>query len=275
MQASNKRRGLHISLVALVALQVVCQSLAATLTVDPSAAPSAGVFLNISAAVTAADNGDEILVVPGVYTGAANRGIAITDAKSVSIVGGGASRSDVVLDCGRADRAFTFIGNDASRIGTWRHMRRWLWLWVSDWLGQCAGANWVKHLTLQNCSAPLGGTIFADGLSFNMDDVSILHSTATGVQFGVDGMGGAMYLRSTNSTFRNVLIDGVRHAFGGVAARSYTCSCEVGTRRVHSRLYALSHQVAPTHRTTTTLCSEIWLALNLVGASFLKTPPHP
>ena len=135
----------------------------------------------------------------------------------------------------------------------------------------------MKHLTLQNCSAPLGGTIFADGLSFNMDDVSILHSTATGVQFGVDGMGGAMYLRSTNSTFRNVLIDGSRHAFGGVAARSYTCSSTVRTptRHEHSRLHAFSHQVAPTHRTTTTLCSEIWLALSLVGASFLKTPPHP
>ena len=81
-----------------------------------------------------------------------------------------------------------------------------------------SGDNWLRGLTIRNCAAANGGGIYADGLSVNVLDVAFLDVSALGVQFGIDGQGGALYARSTNSSFRNVLFQHVRHAFGGVFA---------------------------------------------------------
>jgi len=80
------------------------------LLVNPAAAPTPGVFATISAAVSAANNGDTINVVPGTY----HEGVDVT--KSVSIIGGdiinGRGGSTILL----ANPSSTGFAFDANNI---------------------------------------------------------------------------------------------------------------------------------------------------------------
>lgn len=266
--ARARASGQHLlAVVALVGLWLPSLVSAATLVVDAAVPQAPATYRNLTAAVAAASNGDTVLVRPGVYTGTANSGVSFTDAKSLTIQGDG-GWGDIVIDCGGANRALSYTGDDTSRVGAW-HTVGCLWrlpapgcccapsrvvvdhralslvltsgLPVHTTRTRTSGENWLRNLTIRNCAAPNGGAIYADGLSVNVLDVSILDVSATGIQFGIDGQGGAIFARNTNSTFRNVLLQHVRHAFGGVfagtpRARRVNASVHASVAWVHAHV---------------------------------------
>ncbi len=62
-----------------------------------------GVYLNISSAVNAANDGDTIIIANGTYTGEANKNIVIN--KNITIQGAGIDKT--IIDLQGSGRAFT------------------------------------------------------------------------------------------------------------------------------------------------------------------------
>lgn len=124
--ARARASGQHLlAVVALVGLWLPSLVSAATLVVDAAVPQAPATYRNLTAAVAAASNGDTVLVRPGVYTGTANSGVPFTDAKSLTIQGDG-GWGDIVIDCGGANRALSYTGDDTSRVGAW-HTVGCLW----------------------------------------------------------------------------------------------------------------------------------------------------
>ena len=116
MAAQPRAGGSRAFAIVLVTVCLPSLVAGATLVVDASLPAAPATYQNLTAAVAAASNGDTVLVRPGVYSGAANSGIAFTDAKTLIVQGEG-GWGDVIIDCAGGNRAFSYIGSDASRVG--------------------------------------------------------------------------------------------------------------------------------------------------------------
>jgi hypothetical protein len=90
-----------LGIVMVSVLLAACSAQAATWVVDGS---GGGAFLTIQEGVTTAVSGDTVLVMPGTYGGAGNRGVDFLGKDLVVRSHGGAEVT--VIDCGSQDRAF-------------------------------------------------------------------------------------------------------------------------------------------------------------------------
>jgi predicted outer membrane repeat protein len=98
--------------VACVVILAVTSAGAATITVDWS---GSGDFTAIQAGIDAAGAGDTVLVMPGTYTGTANRNLDFGGTNLVLVSDGG--RSATIIDCETAGCGFHFhSGEDTTSI---------------------------------------------------------------------------------------------------------------------------------------------------------------
>jgi predicted outer membrane repeat protein len=154
-----------------------------TIVVD---AGGGGDFLTIGAAIEAVSEGDTVLVMPGVYSGAANRDL---DFEGVNIVLRAASaRDSTVIDCEGEGRALHFHG------------------------GEGAGSV-VEGFVIRNGTAAQGGAIRCEGSSPTITGVVFRSNTAT-------RNGGAIYCDEssptlTDVTFRGNAVEGALAESGG------------------------------------------------------------
>jgi len=131
----------------------------------------AGDFLTIQEGLSAASDGDTVLVAPGVYTGPGNKNLSFGGGSTV--VRGLASRDETVIDCEGAGRGF-YIGGGAAPV--------------------------IENLMVTNGDTIRGGGMYLEGTSPTLRNVRFVDNAST------DG-GGGLYCRNGSPTLEDVLFD--------------------------------------------------------------------
>jgi len=189
----------------LISALLTSTALAETWTVDDDGKAD---FDNIQAAVDAASDGDEIIVMPGTYTGSGQNVVEIIS-KSIAIIGNG-EPSDIVIDGENSRRGIYYLGYKL---------------------------NSINGITIKNCYADFGGGIYANGKNSISPDIFncvIENNTATnwgGGFYGArnkiincvisnnvvkGGGGGGLYISGDNTYIYNCIISGnIPGSYGG------------------------------------------------------------
>lgn len=169
-------------------------------------------YPTIQAAVTAANDGDRVLVRFGNYTGPGNRDIDLRS-KNITVQSEDENFDNCVIDCQDAGRAFR-TGNARTRISgfTIANGRP-----VDDGTGVQggailieAGATEINKCHFQGNTAAVGGSLYVTaGSDLLLTDCSFVSGLASG------GGGGALYLSQSSQ------VTGLRCSFVGNIASGY------------------------------------------------------
>ena len=193
----------------LVFAAAVEPTFAATLIVD---AAGGGDYTAIQPALTAASNGDTVLVVAGVYTGAANRNLSFLGKNlTLASVSGAAT---TVIDAENAGRAFTFSAGETGTAvvdgftvtraptgspvrvtgGAWPTIRRCV-IQGNDVIGVAGGAVFCQDSSptfedcvfVENTTDQFAGAIYVQGGAPTFDGCTVVGNATA-------GRGGGFYL---------------------------------------------------------------------------------
>jgi len=177
----------RVTVALLTILTLAVSSAADTLVVDVDGGPGSD-FTAIKDAVDAAADGDTVLVRPGTYSGARNRGMDFFGRSLVVVSQEG--HSETTIDCELEGRAFhLFSGEDTTSV--------------------------IEGFTIQNGDADNGGAIYLSGFSSPVIVDCVLTSSAA-------DQGGALYCRSGSAPIvRGCLFTANEATEGGAVAADH------------------------------------------------------
>ncbi len=200
-------------LALLLGLTLMWQiSLAATLRVPSQ-------YSTIQSAITAAVNGDTVLVADGTYTGTGNKNLDL-GGRSILVLSENGPDS-CVIDCQNSGRGFYFhSGEDTSAVVSGFKI-------INGYAGDGGGGmkmvsssnpkiiNCIIERCVDAASIGQGGGIFCDNSSPVLEDCRIVGCKTTGSA----GFGGGIHCMNSSAVFRNCVIrndsTGGILAFGG------------------------------------------------------------
>lgn len=188
----------HAPLRCALAL-AVCASAASAAVLQVSPEGSAeGSYGSIREAFDAAGSDDTISLLPGRYAAEGNCDISISQAAPFRLHGRDGPHM-TVIDCNGTARAFSFEAKEGHGTQSVRYS--------------------LSGVTVLHGAAGQGGCLKVDGIDVDVSNVVLDRCEAVGEQFGVDGMGGAMYTANSNSTFTDMLVrDSIAHFAGALFA---------------------------------------------------------
>jgi predicted outer membrane repeat protein len=200
---------LHLALTAALAATAFSAS-ATTHVVDQSAGP----YTTIGPAITAASNGDTVLIMPGVYTGAGNTNLD-TAGKNITVQGSGATST--FIDCeamGPSTRGFYIhSGEDTTTV-------------ISD---LCVLRGYSPNgggIYCQNASPKIVGCIFSDcgvayGGGVKLENSDAVLDMCHFSQCWSFVSGAALFIDNASPIIRHTLIEGCHSGFRGGAVLHY------------------------------------------------------
>jgi len=186
---------------------VVCVTLSGTAVADIINVP--GDYPTIQSGINAAQDGDEVVVADGTYTGAGNRNVVFAG-KAITLRSENGP-TNCIIDCERLGRGFIFYELDtpATVVDGFT---------ITNGLGHPGGAIYAYYFsspTITNCiitgntgDAGGGGGIYCAMCSATITNTIITGNTAI-------GDGGGIYTEAGNSTITNSLISGNTADSGG------------------------------------------------------------
>jgi hypothetical protein len=205
---------------ALISMFLTSTALATTWTVDDDGKAD---FDNIQAAIDAASDGDEIVVMPGTYTSTADEVVDMlgkeiwlhsSGGADVTIIDGEGTRRGILCDSGETTSTVIEGFTVQNCSATWYD---WNGDGQTDFWEQPGGGMWNRNgssSTLTDCTFENNEAYFGGGM-LNSDNSSPTLTNCTFDSNTANYFGGGMYNSSSNPTLTDCTFTGNRSPKGG------------------------------------------------------------